>query len=106
MKSQYTYMYSQFQTVFTPQINNLTFYFTTEDIYKKKKASIKQNLELYNCILQESCKIRDVSRDLFYLSGEITALEIAHLPCGISHFVAMQMGSTYIIGYRNDIQMR
>ena len=48
---------------------------TTKDIYKKKIASKKQNLE-HNCMLQESCKSRDVGRVLFYLSGGITALEI------------------------------
>ena len=47
---------------------------TTKDIYKKKIASKKQNLE-HNCMLQESCKSRDVGRDLF-LSGEIIALQI------------------------------
>ena len=42
---------------------------------KRKKAFKKQNLE-HNCILQESDKSRDVGRDLFYWSGEITVLEI------------------------------
>ena len=46
-------------------------------IYTKRKIAFNmQNLE-HNFILQGSCKSLDVGRDLFYLSGEITALEIA-----------------------------
>ena len=41
-------------------------------------ASRKQKLE-HTCILQESCKCRDVGRDLFCLSGEITVLEIGFI---------------------------
>mgnify|MGYP000232923381 CR=1 FL=1 len=45
-------------------------------IHTKRKIAFKKlNLE-HNCILQESGKSRDVGRDLFYWSGEITVLEI------------------------------
>ena len=49
---------------------NITFYVTTKDIYKQKNSYLKEKSR--NII-----KCRDVGRDLFYLSSEITALEIA-----------------------------
>jgi len=53
-------------------------------IYRKKNNLQKPNLK-HKCILQDSCKSRDVRRDLFYLSEEITALEIvSNLLTGIT----------------------
>ena len=48
---------------------------TTKHISKRKITSKTKNLE-HKCILQESCC--DVGKDIFYVSGEITVLEIAH----------------------------
>ena len=63
-------------------------------MYTQKKAS-KQHIPWHNCILQEFCKSRDVDIDLFYLSGEITALEIAVL-----HIYELQINCTrmWVVG--------
>jgi len=63
-------IYSSLIVVFSPQNITLHYYVTTKDIYKQKNSYLKEKSR--NII-----KCRDVGRDLFYLSSEITALEIA-----------------------------
>jgi len=47
-----SHIYSQFQTVFSPQI--ILYFMSQQNIYDKKKiAHKKQNLE-HNCVLQET----------------------------------------------------
>ena len=64
-----SYVYCQFQTVFSPQIIILYFMSQQKKYTKREMAYKKQNLE-HNCVLQ---KPWDVGRDIFCLSREVTA---------------------------------
>jgi len=55
-------------SIFT-SINNIKFDITTKDMYNKKIASKKQNLE-HKCILQGSCKaVRRWQRSILLVKG-------------------------------------